>query len=146
MKHTEETEMKKTALRITFTAVAIAAAAVTGSAQTMKAEIPFAFEATGAHMQSGSYTVSMSRSTGAQMTIKLTGENGHGILAVPRLSSTPAWATTSPIVLSFACGEGWCELTSLKDSESRVYNFATHKPSAGARVATVVLHTDTRAD
>lgn len=138
--------MKKTALRITFTAVAIAAAAVTGSAQTMKAEIPFSFETNGARLNAGAYTVAVSRTPGAQTIVRLAGENGKTVLAVPRYSSTPVWATPSPVVLTFACGEGWCELTKLKDSESRVYDFATHKPGAGARIATVVLHPDIRAD
>src|SRR5690242_19040301 len=50
--------MKSTACTLTMAAVAMMAAAVTASAQnTMKAEIPFSFQAGGARMQPGTYRI-----------------------------------------------------------------------------------------
>ena len=51
------TERKAVCVQGLMPLLLLLAAAATGSAQSMKAEIPFRFDAGGAHMQPGSYQV-----------------------------------------------------------------------------------------
>jgi hypothetical protein len=134
--------MKLTALRLTFAAAAMLAAATTASAQTMKAEIPFSFEARNVHMQAGSYIVTLSRASGAMLAEIYSVDQRRSVLALPRVSENPTTPQSSTAILTFACTEGRCELLQMRDTAATVYRFGTSKPTAGTHIATVVLRTD----
>jgi hypothetical protein len=134
--------MKLTAFRLTFAAAAMLAAATTVSAQTLKAEIPFSFEARNVHMQAGSYTVTLSHTSGGMLAEIYSIDQRRSVLALPRISESPVKPQNSTPVLTFACTEGRCELLQMRDTASTVYRFNTSKATAGTHIATVVLRTD----
>ena len=103
--------MKRTALTITLAAAAMLAAAATGSAQTMKAEIPFAFHSGSAPMQAGAYTVVLRSSDGDRPMLQIysLGER-RSVIAVAMSTSRSSEPRWSKPVLSFACSEGHCAL------------------------------------
>jgi hypothetical protein len=133
--------MKLNTLTLTFAAVAMLAAAGTASAQTLRAEIPFSFQAAGATMHPGGYSV-MLRSTAGGTIVQIRNEDeGRSVMTMTQWGSTARNATGSAVV-SFACTNGNCELSSLRNDDGAVYNFATGKKSPETRIATVVLRQD----
>jgi hypothetical protein len=131
---------------MTMAAAAMLVTSGLASAQTMKAEIPFAFIAGGARMQAGTYEVHVASSSGNHKFIQVSNvENRHSILAVPDSAS---WSNTSGaanVVISFACTEGKCELAGMRGMGGAVYTFAHSRNDRATRIAEVVLRPD-RAD
>jgi putative salt-induced outer membrane protein YdiY len=118
------------------------AAAGTASAQTLKAEIPFSFQAAGTRMHPGAYSVRL-KSAGSGTIVQIMNEDeGRSVMTLPRSVSTPWNATGASVVLSFACTNGNCELSSLRNDTGAVYTFTTSKKSPETRIATVVLRPD----
>jgi len=104
-----------------FATAALLAAAATGNAQSMKAEIPFPFQAVGARMQAGSYEVSVRHTTSGVPTFQIyNADNRHSIIALPLSVDRPSRvaASGSDIVLSFECIEGRCNLARLWDGST----------------------------
>jgi len=132
--------MKLAAFRLTMTAAVILAAVTTASAQNMKAEIPFPFQTGGAHMQPGSYQVSVSRSAGVPVLALYNVDQRRSVLTLSQASASPRTKADFKTILSFACAEDRCQLASVQDG-SMVYTFHTAKAS-GTRIATVVLRPD----
>jgi len=132
--------MKRTAWTLTFAAAAIAMAATTASAQTLKAEVPFPFNVSGARMQAGSYSVKWN--SNPQM-IEIYGVDTHrGALAMPQSADRPVGARNVDAVLTFACTEGHCVLASVRDNAANVYNFPAGKKTSETHIATVILKSD----
>lgn len=135
--------MKRTTLSMIIAAAAVMAAATTASAQNMKAEIPFPFHAAGARMQPGTYWVSLGHLGGGAATVQFYSvDERRSVMAVPHLTSQPGVPRSSEITLSFACTDGNCVLSSLRDDSATVYGFAVGKTSPATRIATVVLRPD----
>jgi hypothetical protein len=134
--------MKTTTLRLTLAAVALVATAATASAQNLKAEIPFPFHAAGARMQAGTYSVRVSRAASGPVVQIYNVDEGRSVMTLPRAVDSPWSPVRSTVILSFACTNGNCELASMRDDNSTVYNFSTSKKSPETRIATVVLHQD----
>src|ERR1700750_3213387 len=109
--HQEEKTMKLNTLSLTFAAVAMLTAAGTASAQNLKAEIPFSFQAAGARMQPGAYSVKIRSSATGSIVQIFNEDEGRSVMTLPRSVSTPWTATSAPVVLSFACTNGNCELS-----------------------------------
>jgi hypothetical protein len=138
----ETQTMKLTTLTLTFAAVAMLAAAGTASAETLKAEIPFSFQAAGTRMHAGAYSVKLS-SAGSGYLVQITNQDeGRSIITLPQSVNAPWTAKSADVVLSFACTNGNCELSSLRNYDGAVYSFATGKKSPETRIATVVLRQD----
>jgi len=126
-----------TVLRTMVAAAAMVAGAAVGSAQTMLAEIPFAFEAGGAKMNPGSYQVRMI--AGGRAILRISDvERRHSALAVPLVTDSVSRPRGSEPILSFQCGEGRCTLAGLWDGSTTSYTFAPWK-SAGTQMAMVHL-------
>ena len=134
--------MKPTTLTLTLAAVAMLAAAGTASAQNLNAEIPFPFQAAGTRMQPGAYLVKLSSAGSGKVVQILNQDEGRSVMALPLYVSSPGSATGASVVLSFACTNGDCQLSSLRNDDGKVYNFATGKKSPETRIATVVLRQD----
>lgn len=136
--------MKLTTTTI-FATAALLAAAATGNAQTMKAEIPFAFETSNARMQPGSYQVVLKYGQSGSPTLQIfNADSKRSIFALPQSIDRPSHtaANGSDVVLSFECTEGHCVLARLWDGSTTRYSFATPKPGASTHVATVILRHD----
>src|SRR5947209_728155 len=130
--------MKLTTLTLTFAAVSMLAAAGTASAQTLKAEIPFSFQAAGARMHPGAYSVRL-KSGGSGTIVQIMNEDeGRSVMTLPRSVNTPWNADRTSVVLSFACTNGNCELSSLRNDTGSVYSFTTGKKTPETRIAMVV--------
>ena len=131
--------MRQTALRITFAATAMLAAAATGSAQTLKAEIPFPFEVGSARMQPGGYWVNLNSNSGSRVIRIYNADGRHGALALVMTTDRPLDSTSAQPTLTFACTAGRCELSSLKDQSANVYRLHVGKAGPGTRIAAVLL-------
>jgi hypothetical protein len=132
--------MKRTALQLTFAAAAMFAAAATGSAQNLKAEVPFPFTVAGARMQPGDYSVNFGRIGGARQVVQVSSdETRRSVMAIPDSLNTPSASGPAEYTLTFACVSGNCELIHLRSGDSTVYNFAASKKTEGVRIATVMM-------
>jgi hypothetical protein len=134
--------MKRNTLSLTIAAVAMLAAAGTASAQNMKAEIPFAFQASGTRMHPGAYSVHLSSAASGSIVQIVNEDEGRTVMALTRWTNTAWTPIPTAAVLSFACTNGNCELSSLRNDNGTVYSFATGKKSPETRIATVVLRQD----
>ena len=134
--------MKLNTLTLTLAAVAMMAAAGTASAQNLKAEIPFSFQAAGARMHPGAYSVKLSAAGSGYIVQIMNEDERRSVMTSPQSVSMPSTATHSTVVLSFACTNGNCELSSLRNDYGVVYGFATGKKSPETRIATVLLRHD----
>jgi hypothetical protein len=131
--------MKRTMVTMTFATAALLAAAATGSAQSMKAEIPFAFEVAHTRMQPGTYQVGLYRNSGSVPIVRIYNyDDRGGAMALPLVSDDHA--TREDPVLSFECTEGHCVLAKLWDGSGNLIQFATPKAGPATRIATVPLH------
>jgi len=124
---------------------AFLAVAATGSAQSLKAEIPFAFEAGKARMQPGSYQVRVNRNSGGAPTVQIFNYDDHNsVLVLPRTVDQPSRtaASSSNAVLTFECTDGHCALARIWDGSTSVYAFPTPKPGSTTHIATVMLRSE----
>ena len=139
--------MKRTALNITLAVAALAVAAGTASAQTMKAEIPFAFRVGNKVMQPGEYRIRMT-SVGTPI-LHLLNMDGHqsALLSSAYLNDVPKqWAAAGLPKLAFLCGEGPCTVSQIWTGEGYALSFKTPRGKNGEpHIAEIVLRRD-RAD
>jgi hypothetical protein len=136
--------MKLTTTTMLATAALLAAAA-TSHAQSLKAEIPFKFQAVGANMQPGSYEVSIRYAASGAPTFQIyNADNRHSIIALPQSVDRPTrvGAKGSDAVLTFECSDARCTLARVWDGSTSLYSFPTPKPGADTRIATVILRHD----
>jgi hypothetical protein len=105
--------MKSMTAKMMITAAALAIASGVASAQTLKAEIPFAFRAGEKVMAPGNYTVRIS-SEHRYLVISNYETKQHSMLptGIPG-DPNKAWAAKGEPVMSFECGTSRCELTRL---------------------------------
>jgi hypothetical protein len=123
-------------------AAAAVAAVTTVSAESLKAEIPFAFQAKGTRMQPGTYWVALSRSGGSPVFHIYNADSRKGILALPTATDSPAKPVHANPILTFACTDGRCVLSSVRTEQAMVYSFESGKAGPGTRIATIALKTD----
>jgi hypothetical protein len=140
----EDGTMTRTALRLTMAAAAILASAGLVSAQSMKAEIPFAFHVGTARFLPGTYQVHVTTSNGARKLVQVYSvETRRSVMAAPGVTS-PRRPSESALAV-FVCSEGRCELAGVKGLGGAEYTFARSKIGPATRIAEVVLKPD-RAD
>src|SRR5215471_13394266 len=102
----EDPTMKSLTTKLMIAAAALAVATGAASAQTMKADIPFAFRAGGQMLPAGEYRVEMK---GPHATVVLSNfkERRSGILMAISASDAPKdWRDSGTGVLGFECGAG----------------------------------------
>ena len=102
--------MKNATVKLMMAAVALAASAGMASAQTLEANIPFAFRAAGKVFAPGTYRVHLRDSATGKGIIAITGADHETALAVssPTGAMKKAWGANGDGVLSFRCGESRC--------------------------------------
>ena len=140
--------MKRSTKNMTLVVAALTIAAGTVSAQTMKAEIPFAFRVGTKLMQPGEYLVRpLAMSSGTPMFTLANFDARKTIIAVPSTRVTPSkeWTNAGLAKLSFVCVEDSCSLTRLWSGDGPAYTFRAPRGKDGEHIAEIIL-TPTRAD
>ena len=137
--------MKRMTLHMTFAAAALAWTAATASAQTVKVEIPFAFQTSNARMLPGTYNVYVSHSLNGRTAVELRNTDyNRTIMALPYAGGAPPakWTETGKAVVEFACAGGKCALSRIWTGDGEAYAFYAPKPKNGEVVAMVLIHSD----
>src|SRR5215831_9017918 len=109
----EELVMKCTAIRLMFATAVVAVVTSVASAQTMKADIPFAFRFGKEMYPAGTYRVQVQ---GPYSTVRISNlETRHDAVMLVTSTETPAaaWRATGAPVMAFECGLGRCQLTQI---------------------------------
>ena len=124
-------------------AATLVVAAGAASAQTMKADIPFAFRANGKVMTAGIYLVDLKQGTTGVQTLYLYNYGGHEALLtqarVPH-DAPNAWREAGNAVLSFQCGEKICSLTGVwAGQDGPAYNISAPKADEPTHMALINL-------
>jgi hypothetical protein len=116
--------MKTLTTNLMIAAVALAVAAGTASAQTMKVDVPFAFQTGRTAMPAGSYKVSLDSARGIVYM-----QNDDSTARVTLLpSSRIEEGKSGAAKLVFSCAAGRCALTQAWSGEPGVnYSFALPK-------------------
>uniref|UniRef100_Q01W58 Intracellular proteinase inhibitor BsuPI domain-containing protein n=1 Tax=Solibacter usitatus (strain Ellin6076) TaxID=234267 RepID=Q01W58_SOLUE len=141
--------MKRTAMNMTLAVAALALAAGTVSAQTMKAEIPFAFRVGNQVMQPGEYRVRLVSNTSSSPVLSLAdfdGGNTALLVATTRSEASMEWKAAGFSKLRFSCGEGPCTITGIWMGQGSTFNFPAVRGKNGEpHLAEIVLKPE-RAD
>ena len=129
-------------------AAALAVAAGGASAQSLKADIPFAFQVRGKVMAAGTYRVDQIGS--AEIYRFRNNNDGQAVLVLPAAKHDPRkeWKADGDAKLAFECGPAGCALTELWDGTGRP-SYTFHRPKnvdMGTRVAIVTMRPDNKAD
>ena len=127
-------------------AAALAMAAGTASAQTLKAEIPFAFEVAGKTLPAGRYDVSQIETN--VYNLRST-DNRNSVLAEPIARQDPqkAWRISGKPKLAFACSGERCRLVELWNGGATADRFYWPKSlDMGVRIAVVEMRSEGKAD
>ncbi|HUA59687.1 MAG TPA: hypothetical protein VML19_13090 [Verrucomicrobiae bacterium] len=137
----------KRATTTLMAAAAFVVAAGIASAQTLEANIPFAFHANGRTLEAGTYRVGVQRSNSGNSMMVISGRHGERDLLTFLYASDegkPKWAGGDNAVLSFRCAAGSCALANiwLGTGDNLVYRVPTPTIRKDATVTTaeVVLH------
>ena len=142
--------MKRFSINMTLAVAALTLTAGTISAQTMKAEIPFAFRVGRQLMQPGSYRVSILSGTSSTRIVRLTGDSVVRTTLASQTSHNDvpsAWTAEASPKLRFTCDEGPCTLTSLWVGSGSPLEFRSERAKNGEpRIAEVTLRPDRSVD
>lgn len=108
--------MKNLTMKMMFAAATLVAAAGVASAQTLEANVPFAFRANGQVFAPGTYRVHLNRTPSGSSLISIRGTDPHKQVLTSSYPDGPAkaaWQQAGKAVLSFECGVSRCQLTKL---------------------------------
>jgi hypothetical protein len=119
--------MKSLTMKLTMAAAALAALVGVSSAQTSRAEIPFAFRAGGAVMAPGTYHITEANSGKVFQLMNTTAGNGMLLLKPPANSPPKAWLADGNPRLVFECGRGRCALVEIWNGQEKTYKFPRPK-------------------
>src|SRR2546423_4651 len=110
----EDTTMKNQSMKMMVAAAALVAAAGVASAQSMKAEIPVRFQAAGAWLEPGTYSIS--NVNGSSAIYRIANLDSAGVVvAMPQFSMARYKADDNSGKLVFECVDGRCALVQLWD-------------------------------
>jgi hypothetical protein len=139
--------MKSLTKNMMLAIAALAVVAGTVSAQTMKAEIPFAFLAGKQIMQPGEYLVRMLPNVSSTSAFTLANLDAHKtVIMVPSNRSIPSKDSVGATKLRFECGDGPCTLVRVSTGDGNAYDFHSKRADDGdMRVAEITLRPE-RAD
>jgi hypothetical protein len=126
--------MKRYTMHMTLAVAALTIAAGTLSAQSLKAEIPFAFRVNGQLMQPGEYRVSLNHTTNGSPLLTVSSyEQKRTVIAMPinRNPVSKDWLQAGTPKLRFVCGEGACALNRIWTGEGDAVDFRTRHGKDG---------------
>ena len=135
--------MKSSLMRTMIAVAALAVAAGTVSAQTLKAKIPMSFSVGDANMAAGDYQIRIANGNTATYLVYVHNtETGKSVMALPAGAGDvrKAWLKDGTPRMTFACGGGHCTLTELWSGQgASAYHFRSRElPSIEARGMTLV--------
>ena len=128
-----------------FVVVALAAAAVSASAQTYKADIPMAFHAGNKWMEPGAYDLVVTRSFSGATSVLIRNQDSKDstmLLPVAGSDAPKAWRAKAAPTISFGCTNRDCSLRQLWTAQSvSAYQFLSprHASADRERMASVTL-------
>lgn len=134
--------MKRNIMHWMIAAAALAVAAGSASAQSLKAEIPFAFHAGGVLMPPGAYSVTRSVSSASQSFVIYNPETRQSVILAHYVPSDApaAWRADTQARLAFECSSDNCVLRTVWTAAGEpAYNFFGHKPSGDEPVHIAVV-------
>jgi hypothetical protein len=134
--------MNSTTFTFTIAAAAMMPPRGAMSAQSVAAEIPFPFQAAGARMQPGSYSVHVHWSGSGSIVHIVNQDEDLSVVTLPLSVSIPwsdMWTTAA---LNFTCVDGNCELSSLRSDLGTVYHFETGKKHPWTGITNMVIRLD----
>ncbi|HYW42436.1 MAG TPA: hypothetical protein VE959_06240 [Bryobacteraceae bacterium] len=131
-------------LMVAAAALVVTAGAV--SAQTLKADIPFAFQVSGKVMPAGTYQVDYSRIQSDRTVLFRGVDNRYSALAIKTSTADAGrqWREDGRARLAFECGTSVCSLTGMWDGTS-VFAYGLSHPRTvemGTRIAVVIMRPD----
>jgi hypothetical protein len=142
--------MKRFAMNVAVAAAAMTFAVGTVSAQTMKAEIPFAFRIGNQIMLPGAYAVTVMPGMAASAVVKVANYDARkSALAVPiyYADAPKAWTASGSARLRFECGDGACFLTNLWVGAGQSLVFRSQRGKNGEpRIAEITLRPERAGD
>jgi hypothetical protein len=105
--------------KLMIAAATVVVAAGTATAQTMKAEIPFAFRVSGKTMEAGSYRVSALSTNAGFKTYSLVGTKTYSVASpIAQRDPDKNWKSHGLPVLAFECAGDRCSLVGLWNGSS----------------------------
>jgi len=117
----------KSTTKLMITAAALAIATSVASAQTLKADIPFAFRAGNKVMAPGTYYVKANEAQHYTVVSNYDSKSAVILMAGALSTPTKAWTAKGDPVITFDCVSGSCELTRLWTATGRpVMAFPSH--------------------
>ena len=136
--------MKNFTMRLTFAVATLAAAALSASAQTYKADVPMAFSAGGKRMPAGTYDFVVRTGATAHSVVTVRNEASSQaavIMALPGSDAPKAWRQAGKPLVSFECAGHSCNLRKLWDARSLpMFEFPAHKlPAVEAERVSIVI-------
>ena len=138
--------MKNLTTKLMMAAAAMVSMAGLASAQTLEANVPFAFRANGKVLPAGTYRVHTNRTPSGAGEFVIQGhESGQHVLAVGFYDgeAKAAWKQAGNAVLQFECGVSRCALKSVwMGSGESVYSIPVPKlgKDEPRRTAEVLMH------
>jgi hypothetical protein len=123
--------MKNLTRKMMVAAAALVVAGGVASAQSMKAEIPFRFQASGGWLEPGTYSIQ--RTSNAATIYRIANLDTSGaVVAMPRFTMSYYNANATQGKLVFECVASQCALVQLWDGPRGVaYEFSRPKRSKG---------------
>ena len=114
--------MKSLTMNLMVAAAALMAAAGSASAQVVRVEVPFAFQAHGVNLAPGTYNVSLSHPNGSQVLRIFNQDTKASVLTMLHngKDAPKHWLAAGNPVFSFACADGRCELQAIWLGEGTV--------------------------
>jgi hypothetical protein len=133
--------MKSLTKNMVLAIAVLGMAAGTVSAQTMKAEIPFAFRVGKQVMQPGEYLVRLLPNVSSTSVFTLANVDAHKtVILVPSNRSVPPKASAWASKLRFECGDGPCTLARVSTGDGNAYDFHSKRARDGEmRVAEITM-------
>jgi hypothetical protein len=119
--------MKSLTMKLTMAAAALAAVLGVASAQTSRAEIPFAFRTAGAVMAPGTYLITEVNGGRVFQMRNATAGNGVLLMKPPARNPPRDWMADGNPRLVFECGRGRCALVEIWNGSDKTYRFSRPK-------------------
>ena len=134
--------MKTTTTRLMIATALLALATGVASAQTLKADIPFAFRAGSKLMGPGRYTVRLtSREHTMVILANYASKESAMVLAGGPTAAPKEWTNSGDPVLAFECAAGRCALSQIYTGFSDAVLPVPHaKPAGGEQASVTLIH------
>lgn len=132
--------MKRWMMHSMMAAAAVLLAAGSASAQTVMAEIPFAFQVGTKVMAPGTYQVQVERGAIASLVLFRNLETKTSALAQFSPADAPKeWQARGTAMMRFACSGAQCVVREMWTGANHSYRFSGPKPGADARIAEIAI-------